>query len=51
MPSFKLPNARGKFVSIKNKGGLDADYYFQQWVTNVFNDNTDRPTKRKTRIT
>ena len=29
MPSFKLPIARGKFLSIKNQGGLDADYYLQ----------------------
>ena len=44
--SFKLPIARGKFLSIKNQRGLDSDYYFQQWVTNVrsHNNNTDHTT-------
>ena len=51
MPSFKLWISRGKFLSIKNLGGLDADYGFQQWLTNVFNNNTDLPTKRETKIT
>ena len=51
LPSFNWRISRGKFLSIKTQGELDADYSFQQWPTNVFNNNTDRPTKRKTKIT
>ena len=50
MPSFKLQFSHGKFLSKENQGGFMPKNGFKQCLTQVFDNNTDIPTKGNTKI-